>query len=129
MALTPRLSQVLRFISAGGLGVLLYYSILYVLTDVAGVWYIASATIAFIVNCASNFGLQKFWTFKNKGIKNVTRQASQYLTMSIVFFAINLVLLYGLVEYARLWYLTAQALLTILLTTTSYFVSRRIFAN
>ena len=129
MALTPRLSQVLRFISAGGLGVLLYYSTLYVLTDVAGVWYIASATIAFIVNYASNFGLQKFWTFKNKGIKNVTRQASQYLTMSIVFFAINLVLLYGLVEYARLWYLTAQALLTILLTTTSYFVSRRIFAN
>jgi len=129
MTTVPGLLQVLRFISAGGVGVLLYYLILYFLTDMVGMWCIASATIAFIVNCASNFVLQKFWTFKNKRTRNVTRQASQYLTMSIILFAVNLVLLYGLVEYARLWYLAAQALLTIFLTATSYFISRRIFAN
>lgn len=129
MVLTPRLSQVLRFISAGGLGVLLYYLTLYTLTDVAGVWYVVSAVIAFIVNCGSNFVLQKFWAFKNKSIKNIHWQASQYVVMTVSLFITNLLLLYVLVEYARLWYLAAQVIVTILLTIVSYFVSRRIFTN
>ncbi len=129
MNLSPQLTQVMRFLSAGGLGVLLYYLILYILTDVAGVWYMVSAVIASIVNYISNFVLQKFWTFKNKDTKNIHWQASKYAVMTVFLFVANLFLLYVLVEYARLWYLAAQIIVTILLTAISYLISRRIFAN
>ncbi len=129
MGFSPQLSQVMRFLSAGGLGVLLYYLILYILTDVVGVWYMVSAVIASIVNYSSNFVLQKFWTFENKETKNIHWQAGKYAAMMVSLFVANLLLLYVLVEYAHLWYLIAQVIVTILLTVISYLVSRRIFAN
>ena len=127
--LASQLSQVMRFLSAGGLGVLLYYLILYTLTDVVGVWYMVSAVIASIVNCSSNFILQKFWTFENKDAKNIHWQAGKYAIMVASLFLANLFLLYVLVKYVHLWYLAAQVIITILLTVISYLVSRRIFAN
>ncbi len=129
MALSPRLSQIMRFLSAGGLGVLLYYLILYILTDIADVWYMVSAVIASVVNYGSNFVLQKFWTFKNKNTINIYPQVGKYTVLMVSFFVANLFLLYVLVEYAHLWYLAAQVIVTILLTAISYLASRRIFAN
>ncbi|MBU2265109.1 GtrA family protein, partial [Patescibacteria group bacterium] len=111
------------------LGVLLYYLILYILTDVAGMWYMISAVIASVVNYGSNFVLQKFWTFRNKKTNDIHRQAFKYAIMVTSLFLANLLFLYMLVEYARLWYLVAQVIATILLTIISYLVSRRIFIN
>lgn len=119
----------MRFLSAGGLGVLLYYLILYVLTDVMGIKYIISAVIASVANFSLNFVLQKFWTFKSKNTKDIYSQISKYAIMTIAIFIINLLLLYVLVEYVHFWYLFAQLLITILLTVMSYFVSRLIFTN
>ncbi|MFH1990495.1 MAG: GtrA family protein [Patescibacteria group bacterium] len=129
MIVPRQLSQILRFLSAGGPGVLLYYLILYILTDIAGVWYMVSAVIASVVNHSLNFVFQKFWTFKNKDTKNIHRQAGKYALLVISLFIANLFLLYILVEYAHLWYLAAQVIVTILLTVISYLVSRRIFTN
>jgi len=129
MATFPRLSQILRFLSAGGLGVSLYYLILYALTDVIGVWYIDSAVIASAVNFGSNFVLQKFWTFGNKRTEKIHREAGEYAVMMVSLFVANLLLLYILVEYVHLWYLAAQVIITTLLTVISYLVSRRIFTS
>ncbi len=124
-----KISQFIRFISAGGLGVLVYYFLLYTLTDFIGVKYIISALIASIANLSINFVLQKFWTFKNKSIKNVYRQVVKYLALAVAIFTFNLILLYIIVEYAHLQYLLAQFLITILLTIISYLASRLIFVN
>jgi dolichol-phosphate mannosyltransferase len=129
VALSRQQSQVLRFLSAGGLGVLLYYLILYILTSVAGVWYMVSAVIASIVNYSVNFVLQKFWTFENKSTKNIHQQVGKYLGLTLTLFLVNLLALYALVEYAHLQYLVAQVVVTIILTIISFLVSARIFAN
>ncbi|MBX4205481.1 MAG: GtrA family protein [Candidatus Doudnabacteria bacterium] len=123
------ISRVMRFLGAGGLGVLLYYLILYILTDLFGVWYMASAVIASIVNWTSNFVLQKLWTFQNRDKTNLHRQAGAYLSMAIGLFLANLLLLYVLVEYLRLWYMGAQVIVTVILTVASYFITSRIFSE
>jgi len=79
MGFSPQLSQVMRFLGAGGPGALLYYLILYILTDVIGVWYMVSAVIASVANHSSNFVLQKFWTFEDKDTKDIYWQASMQL--------------------------------------------------
>src|SRR3989344_1307889 len=124
-----RLFEIMRFLAAGSIGVMLYYTLLYALTDLAGVWYMLSAVIASVVNWTSNFILQKFWTFGDRGTQGMHRQAGQYSFLAGGLFAGNLALLYLLVEYARLWYLGAQVIVTMILTVISYFVSRRIFAT
>mgnify|MGYP001560508819 CR=1 FL=1 len=129
MALSPQLPQVMRFLSVGGLGVLLYYPILYILTDLVGVWYIISAVIASVLDYGSIFILQKVWTFKNKNTEGMYGQAFKYSIMLASFFTANLILLYVLVEYGHLWYLAAQVVIAIPLSVVSYLLSRRIFSS
>ncbi len=121
--------QALRFISAGAVGVLLYFFILYALTDWLDVWYLASAIVASVVNWASNFILHKHWTFESHGLRNVRRQMGFYGLLMAALFFLNTALLYVLVEYAHLWYLGAQVIVTVVLTVISFVVSRVIFAE
>ena len=124
-----RFSQILRFLLGGGVGVAVYYATLYTLTEFAGVWYVISAIVAFVLNYAINFTLQKFWTFQNKDTKNVSRQLTLYFGMVLGFLATNTTLLYVLVEYVHLKYLVAQLILTFLLTIASFVLTRKIFAD
>ena len=124
-----RFSQILRFLVGGGVGVFAYYLTLYTLTEFAGVWYVISAIVAFVLNYAINFALQKFWTFKNKDTKNVSRQLTLYFGIALGFLLTNTALLYVFVEYVHLGYLVAQLILTFLLTIASFVITRKIFAN
>ncbi|MEK7608676.1 MAG: GtrA family protein [Patescibacteria group bacterium] len=127
MASTP--PQFLRFIGAGSIGVVLYYLVLCALTDLMGVWYIASAIAASIVNFTSNFLFHKKWTFRNESARETPRQALLFFSVSLLFVATNAVFMYALVEWAGLWYLAAQGIVTIVLTFIGFFTARWIFKS
>jgi len=122
-------AQILRFCSSGAIGVLLGYLILIVLTEEVGVWYLASAIVASIVNYTSNFLFHKYWTFKDRESHEIHRQIGKYAAMVVFLFLLGITLLYILVECLRLWYLFAQLIVTGVVTVISYLISRRIFAN
>ena len=128
MPTARKLLMVFRFLLAGIPGVFMYYVLLYTLTDLLGMWYMTSAIIASVVNVASNFLLQKFWTFGDRDTAGVHRQAGQYIALFASLFFGNLLILYVLIESAHLWYMAAQVVSTVVITSISYFVSRRIFA-
>lgn len=127
MNIPSLLSQIMRFLCAGGIGVLLYYIILLTFTELFGVWYLISAIVGSIANYSSNFILHKWWTFKNKDSKRIIRQTCTYFTLSVARSFANLGLLYLLVDYAGLRYLNAQVILTLMLSLISFIVSRKIF--
>lgn len=129
MLALPHWSQVLRFLSAGAVGTLLYYITLYGLTEYLKVWYVTSAVIAGVLNYSSNFVLQKLWTFQSKQMQGFHKEAGKYAALAATLFVLNVVLLYALVEYAHLWYLAAQVIVTIVLTIISFFVTRWIFSH
>ncbi|OGE77794.1 MAG: hypothetical protein A2751_01935 [Candidatus Doudnabacteria bacterium RIFCSPHIGHO2_01_FULL_46_14] len=129
MPVSHRSSQILRFLSAGSVGVTLYYLILYTLTDWAGVWYIASAVIGRTVSFSLTFILHRFWTFGEKSRANALNQAALYTCMGVGIFVANMAMLYTLVEHGGLWYMAAQVITSVTLTTIAYFISRKIFAN
>jgi putative flippase GtrA len=117
-----------RFLGAGGLGVLLYYLILYTLTEFLGFWYMVSAGIASVVNYSCNFLILKYWAFKNRS--RGVQQGWQYAMMSIGLQLVNLLLLYGLVEYVAVReYLVAQLLATVVITLASYVITTFIFTT
>ena len=122
-----KLLQVLRFLLGGGIGVVAYYVVFYILTEMLGTWYVISAVIAFILNNGINFAIQKFWTFQSSGTKAIPKQLSMYFVMGVCILVVNTTLLYALVEHAHLYYLVAQIMLTILLTIASFVITKRIF--
>jgi dolichol-phosphate mannosyltransferase len=125
----PLLKQIVRFCLGGGVGVILYYATLYSLTEWAGVWYIASGIIAWVVNWGTNFTIQKFWTFRNMDREAARRQGIQYFSMAIGFLVVGTPLIYALVEWVGLQYLVAQVMITVVFSAASYLISRRIFAS
>jgi putative flippase GtrA len=116
-----------RFCLGGAVGVIAYYITLYCLTEYLKVWYIVSAVIAFVVNYGLNFMIQKFWTFNDKDIATFRKQMALYFTMAICLLIGNTTFLYLMVEFLHLWYMLAQVMLTVVFTTLSFIVSRRIF--
>lgn len=119
--------RVSRFLIVGSLSVVTYYVLFYGLTEFAGVWYIASAVVAFIGYYFVNFLSQKYWTFKNKDRKALNRQLVLYTLMAAGNWVINTGLLYVFVEYLHLHYLLAQAILTVLVSVIAYFGFKYIF--
>jgi dolichol-phosphate mannosyltransferase len=121
--------QFIKFLIGGTGGVILYYLLLWALTEFSGLWYMASAVAASIANYTTNFLVQKYWTFQNKDISRIRSQAVLYGLMVAALFILNLSLLYVFVEYGRLHYLVAQVISTCVCTIISYFGTRTIFAG
>ncbi|MFH1207650.1 MAG: GtrA family protein [Patescibacteria group bacterium] len=128
MALPHRLYETMRYLVAGGIGVSLYYLLLYTLTEYADWWYLLSAAIGSIANFTSNFLLQKFWTFRNKDRNTVRAQARKYAILYVSLFVANLALMFVLVTLMHIWYILAQIPVTIILSAVSYLISRKIFS-
>lgn len=122
-----RLLETVRYLVAGGIGLGLYYLLLYTLTEYLNWWYVLSASIATIVNFTSNFLLKKFWAFKDTNRNNIRSQAVHYAILWIALGIANVVLLYVFTTYGKLWYMHAQMLTTIILTAIGYGIAKKIF--
>lgn len=123
------LKRVVKFCLSGGAGVITYYVSLYLLTEIAHVWYVSSAVISFVLNNAINFLLQKLWTFEDNNTKTVHIQAAKYVSMGILFLGLNTTTLYVLVDWIHIQLYPAQVFLTLLLSILSYFITSKIFSK
>ena len=120
-------ARTVRFLASGGLSVAVYYVVFYILSEQLKVWYIASSLGAFILYWLTNFGLHKYWTFGDKNTEKIHSQAGRHLAMAVGMLTTNTLGLYLLVEKLGLWHMTAQVILTILLSATSYLLLHKIF--
>ncbi len=120
-------ARVLRFVASGGCAAIVNIALLYVLTDFAGVWYLISSAIAFIVSFLVSFSLQKFWAFRNKRLEGSHVQMSQHLSIALFNLVLNLAIIYTLVEFAGFHYIPGQIVASIIIAFESFFVFRWIY--
>lgn len=118
----PAHTKVLRYIISGGTSTFVNLALLYVLTELFGLWYIASASVSFIAAFVISFVLQKYWTFQDVSKEYVHRQAIFYFVVMVVNLCINTALLYLLVEYTGIHYMLSQIISGVFIATESFFV-------
>lgn len=111
------------------MGIAAYYAILFVLTEGARVWYIASACIAFCFNQVVTFFFNKRWSFKCNDKTATRAQMRLYFVMGAVTLVGNAALLALLVEVCKMHYLRAQFILIVVFSGISYFLTQKIFAK
>lgn len=114
--------QIVRYIISGGSAAVVNLSLLYVLTEFFYIWYLVSATLAFISAFGVSFTLQKFWTFKDHKTDDIHKQLSFYLVVILVNLALNALFVYLLVEYTGIWYMFAQIISGLIIAIESFFV-------
>ncbi|MEI6346126.1 MAG: bifunctional glycosyltransferase family 2/GtrA family protein [bacterium] len=132
--LFAKYAQIVRFFISGGAGVFTNLFLLYVLTELVHIHYLVSATVSFLAAVCVNFLMQKFWAFKDDHAdaeKDDREQKATYI-QAIHFFVVQLVnliantgLLYVAVTHLGLQYLWSEAIISALLASVTYFVSKK----
>lgn len=117
----------MRFFISGGICAIVGFTILYSLTEYAGLWYLLSSIISFILADILGFVIRKFWVFEDSDIKKAKFQILLYVLLSITYLITNTGLLYILVEYLHIQYIYSQMILIVILLSPNYILSHRIF--
>jgi len=115
-------AKVGRYLFSGGIAAVTNLVLLYVLTDLAHIWYLISSVLSFLVAFMVSFFLQKFFTFQDHGREDTHKQALVYLLVTGTNLVINTALIYALVQYAGFHYLVAQILTSIAIAVESYVI-------
>lgn len=100
--------QFIKFCIIGVFNTLINLVVLYLFTDIFGFYYMFSAVIAFLVAVTNSFIFNKLWTFEEKLNHKVYFKSIKFIVVSVIALLINLVILYVLVEYFKMWYMAAQ---------------------
>jgi putative flippase GtrA len=117
--------MLVQFVKFGIVGVsntLITFLIYTLLLKGFGVWYIAASAIGFIVGAVNGFLLNRRWTFA--GHVGDAYTPLRWAVVQSGGLGINLGLLYVFVHDASIDKLVSQALTTVVVTVTTFFVNR-----
>ncbi len=123
--------KAVRFLFSGGVGFVTVMSLLYLFTDIFGLWYLFSFVLAFLIGQTVSFTLQKFFTFADAtgGVRRISGQATAFVSLGVVNLGANSALLYVAVEYFGLHYLVAQFIISLIIAVWSFLFYRAIFKS
>jgi dolichol-phosphate mannosyltransferase len=121
------IGETTRFLISGTCAALVNIATLYVFVAYVRLWYIPASVISFLVAFTCNFVLQKYWTFKSLDRQAIRRQLPLHFIAAFTNLILNVLILYMLVEYVHLWYITGQIITSALIAIESFFTFRWIF--
>lgn len=116
--------EVVKYTLVSFMGGALNLAILYSLTEFLGVYYILSAAIGFIVAGINNFTLNKVWTFKENLKDKYFKEYFYFLSVSIFSYALSILLLYLLTEFAGIFYIFSQAIALIVGGSLNFVINK-----
>lgn len=120
--------QVLRFGIVGGLAFLIDYSLLLVLTECLGVFYLVSAAISFSISTIFNYIFSMLWVFNGKNNVKNPKHIMIFVVLSIVGLGINQITMFYLVEVIQIYYGFSKLVATFIVMLWNY-STRKIFLD
>ncbi len=122
--LLNKYKTIVKFGIAGIIATATHFALLFILTDIFGLWYLLSTSLAFLVAFMVSFFSQKFWTFGDKRKQGMYKQMGGYFLVVSSGMAVNAVGMYALVDYANLYYLIAQVIMSGLVAIYNFLMYR-----
>jgi len=93
----------------GGLAFVVDFGLLYLLTELLGLYYLISAAIAFLFGLLTNYSLSRLWVFDRRTIKNVAVELV-ITAIGIVGLGLNEVIIWFVREKIHFHYMIAKAI-------------------
>lgn len=116
--------KLIVYIISGGTAAVVELGSLYFFKGILGLKLIPAVSLAFILAFCVSFLLQKFWTFEDRSVDQIHKQATKYFIITGTNFFLNLFLMYVLVEILHVWYMLAKFLISGGIAFFSFFVYR-----
>lgn len=121
-----RYKKFVKYVISGSIAAVASIATAFVMTDILGLWYLASTITGFISGVITSFLFQKFWTFENRSVQKIKTQFLLYFVVVLAALLLNTFFVYVFVEYAKLWYIFAQILAGIPVIGFNLFFYQRI---
>ena len=116
-----------QFYIVGATGVLVNLGILYLLTDVAGFWYVASQIIAISISITTNFFFNRYWTFGSH-IQDQRNSVMyiKFIIISAIGMGIQLGITVSLVESSGFYHMYGAGIGIAVASGINYVLNRRV---
>ena len=114
---------ILKFMLVGASGVLVNLAVLAALTELAGIYYLASFAVAFMCAATNNYWWNKLWTFKGRATAKLGYL--RYLTLTSVTLLLDEALLYAFTEWCGIWYVASATIAIMIVFVIRYLASKR----
>ena len=123
--LIARFSGFIKYGLVGSVGFGVHLVVLWLLTEYAGMWYIASAIIAIVVAALNNYILNYHWTFKDKkaNITNVYLGYFKYLLSRGFTEGLYLGLLYLMTDIVGWHYMVSAVVVQVVTAIVGYLIA------
>ncbi|MGC9444842.1 MAG: GtrA family protein [Candidatus Methanospirareceae archaeon] len=111
VALKTDAIRLFKFSIVGGIGAVINTVLLWLFTDLAGIYYLYSSIIAIEIAIILQFLMNDRWTFKEQRTTHVAQFLRRIIKSNIWRsggLAVNIGVLYALTEYAGLYYLLSN---------------------
>lgn len=112
----------IKFCFVGASGVVVNVGLLFLLTEYAGIFYLASSAIAIEASIITNFLLNNFWTWKKRG-KGFFSRLVKFNLVSIIALVINMGILFFFTETVGLWYILSNLIGIAFATVINFFLN------
>ena len=116
----------LKYIIAGSTAAGVDLVLLFLLTDIIGLWYFYSAIVAYICSFFTSFFLQKFWTFRDNDRGRIKKQLAIYIAVAGISLTLNSFFMFVLVSLLHVWYLMAQVVTKGILAVGSFVFNKTV---
>ncbi len=104
--------QLLRYTVVGGISFVVDYGSLWLLTEVAGLPYLWSAAIAFILGLTCNYLLSTRWVFGESRISNLWGEFAAVALIGVVGLGLNELIMYAFTDGIGLHYMLSKIIST-----------------
>jgi len=116
--------QFFRYGFVGGTAFIVDFGLLYVLTAYAGLYYLLSATISFLVGLVVNYILSIFWVFSRRSFSSRWLEFWIFAAVGVVGLGLNDLFMWLLTGMAGYYYLYSKVISTFLVFLWNFFARK-----
>lgn len=121
--------QLFRYGFVGGVAFLVDYGTLFVLTHYAGVPYLWSAAIAFILGLVTNYLISISWVFQHSGKMRVWQEFVCFAIIGVIGLGLNELIMYVGTDMVHLHYMISKLISTAIVFFWNFFARKFMLFN
>lgn len=101
--------RIAKFAVVGASGVVVNVGLLWLFTEVTGLFYVLSAVISIEASVITNFLLNDYWTFSDRRSgSGMLGRGLKFNAVSAAAMAVNIAVLFSFTEYLRIYYIISE---------------------
>lgn len=118
------LIQLFRYCFVGGFAFIVDAGGLFVLTEYAGIYYLLSATISFILGLVVNYLLSTAWIFKKSKLSNRWTEFLIYSVIGVVGLGLNTLFLWLFTDCLHIYYMLSKIITAAVVMLWNFFARK-----